>query len=194
MSYDANSAYNANNAYPSGPGTPGPSAMGPSAMGPDGQIRGASSPEDLSLPLYGASFGQAVKRFFKKYATFSGRASRSEYWWVYLFRFLVQLIPMILVIIGSVLVSGPALADPYATTPPEPSGPGLALLLIGGILSVLLGLAMIIPTLAVAWRRLHDANLAGPFWFLSLIPSVGSIIVIVLTILPPKPEGQRFDV
>lgn len=35
----------------------------------------------LSAPLYGASFPQAVSRFFRKYATFSGRASRSEYWW-----------------------------------------------------------------------------------------------------------------
>ncbi len=38
----------------------------------------------LSQPLYGASIGQAVSRFFKKYATFSGRASRSEFWWWYL--------------------------------------------------------------------------------------------------------------
>ncbi|MDQ0577416.1 hypothetical protein QFZ29_003639 [Agromyces albus] len=35
----------------------------------------------LSAPLYGASLGQAVSRFFRKYATFTGRASRSEYWW-----------------------------------------------------------------------------------------------------------------
>jgi hypothetical protein len=35
----------------------------------------------LDKPLYGATFGQAISRFFKKYATFSGRASRSEYWW-----------------------------------------------------------------------------------------------------------------
>lgn len=45
---------------------------------------GATDPRDLTLPLYGATFGQAVTRFFRSYARFSGRASRSEYWWVQL--------------------------------------------------------------------------------------------------------------
>ena len=43
----------------------------------------------LWAPLYGASLPQAFQRFFKKYADFSGRASRSEYWWWYLVSFLV---------------------------------------------------------------------------------------------------------
>jgi hypothetical protein len=42
------------------------------------------APPALSQPLYGASIVQAITRFFKKYATFSGRASRSEFWWAYL--------------------------------------------------------------------------------------------------------------
>src|SRR5690606_29038768 len=46
----------------------------------------------LDQPLHGASLPQAVSRFFRKYATFSGRASRSEYWWVYLFIILVSLV------------------------------------------------------------------------------------------------------
>ncbi|TSI19732.1 DUF805 domain-containing protein [Brevibacterium aurantiacum] len=193
MSYDANSAYNANNAYPAGSG-----AAGPGAMGPGGQIRGAASPDDLSLPLYGASFGQAVKRFFKKYAKFSGRASRSEYWWAALFLFLIQLIPSILYSIGLGMTAGAAsmaAADPYgAQMSAGPSGGALALTAIGGILMLLIGLAIIVPTLALSWRRLHDANFAGPFWFLSFIPGVGGIIVFVLMLLPSKPEGQRFDV
>ncbi|SKV78147.1 Predicted membrane protein [Mycobacteroides abscessus subsp. massiliense] len=45
---------------------------------------GATDPRDLTLPLYGATFGQAITRFFRSYARFSGRASRSEYWWVML--------------------------------------------------------------------------------------------------------------
>ena len=48
------------------------------------QPLGATDPRDLTLPLYGATFGQAVARFFRSYARFSGRASRSEYWWVQL--------------------------------------------------------------------------------------------------------------
>ena len=46
----------------------------------------------LSQPLYGASIGQAITRFFKKYATFSGRASRSEYWWVYLMNSVIGMV------------------------------------------------------------------------------------------------------
>ncbi|SMX99480.1 Protein of unknown function (DUF805) [Brevibacterium aurantiacum] len=98
-------SYDANNAYPAGPGATGPGAMGPGAGGFGGQPRGAASPEDLSLPLYGASFGQAVKRFFKKYTHFSGRASRSEFWWMALFAFLVQLIPMILITVGAIMAA-----------------------------------------------------------------------------------------
>ena len=185
-------SYDANNAYPAGPG-----ANGPGAPGYGAQIRGAASPEDLSLPLYGASFGQAVKRFFKKYAKFSGRASRSEYWWVALFTFLIQLIPGILYGIGAGMSAGAAISasDPYGSSMSTgPSGGALALTAIGGILMFLIWLAMVVPTLAITWRRLHDANLAGPFFFLAFIPGVGGIIVLVLTLLPSKPEGQRFDV
>lgn len=183
-------SYDANNAYPAGPG-----ATGPGAMGPGGQIRGAASPEDLSLPLYGASFGQAVKRFFKKYATFSGRASRSEIWWMALFGFLVQLVPGILAGIGGGMAAATSAVDPYTgQVTSGPSGAAAALIGIGSILGLLIALAMIIPTLAIIWRRLHDGNFAGPFFFLYFIPGVGQIILLVLLLLPSKPEGQRFDV
>ncbi|PRZ15620.1 DUF805 domain-containing protein [Nesterenkonia sandarakina] len=48
------------------------------------QTRTASDPR-LNEPLYGASLGQAIRRFFGKYAHFKGYASRSEYWWIQLF-------------------------------------------------------------------------------------------------------------
>jgi uncharacterized membrane protein YhaH (DUF805 family) len=57
---------------------------------------------DLRLPLRGASFGAAIGRFFKKYADFDGRASRSEYWYSFLFRALVGLI-FIIPILGWVI-------------------------------------------------------------------------------------------
>ncbi len=184
MSYDANSAYPAYPAQPAGPG---------------GTIAGASNPDDLSLPLYGASFAQAVKRFFKKYATFSGRASRSEYWWIALFMFLLQLVPLILMMVGGGMLAGSAASvdpsDPYASSAAvdAASGPASVLMIIGGILIGIIILATIVPTIALSWRRLHDANFPGPLFFLNLIPSVGSLIVLILMLMPPKPEGQRFD-
>lgn len=180
MSYDAKNAY-----------APGSGATGPGTMDPSASIRGATSPEDLSLPLYGASSGEAVKRFFRSYATFSGRASRSEYWWSALFTGLVQIIPIAPILIGANGAVGSTASDPYAAA--APSVPSMAILVTGIILSILLFLAMVIPYLAVTWRRLHDANFAGPFYFLTLVPNVGTVILFVLLIMPSKPEGQRFD-
>lgn len=57
---------------------------------------------------------------------------------------------------------------------------------------IVVGLGIVIPSWAIAWRRLHDANLAGPLALLSFVPIVGGIITLVLTVLPPKPEGRRF--
>ncbi|VEW10581.1 Predicted membrane protein [Brevibacterium casei] len=59
---------------------------------------------------------------------------------------------------------------------------------------IIVMLALLVPTLAISWRRLHDANLAGPFWFLTFIPGVGGLIVLALMLMPSKPEGRRFDV
>lgn len=171
-------------------------------------IRGAASPDDLSLPLYGATFPQAVKRYLRKFTTFSGRASRSEYWWVALFIFLVTLIPNILFVTGVVMGAASAAAQrepvvfdsstgsqTYYTQPGILEIPGArTLILIGLVLLALIWLATIVPSLALIWRRLHDANFPGPFYFLSLIPSIGGIILFVLVLLPSKPEGQRFDV
>ena len=61
------------------------------------------------------------------------------------------------------------------------------------VVLVILLIAVIIPNLALAWRRLHDANLSGGFYFLTLIPSIGSLIILVLVLLPSSPYGERFD-
>src|SRR5690606_28405899 len=170
--------------------------------GPGEPFDGASNPDDLTRPLYGASFGHAIKRFFKNYANFKGRASRSEYWWAALFMFLLQLIPTVLYMIGLGSMATSAASnmevDEYGNVTMAPgaeavSGGGGALFGVGLILLIVIGLAVLIPAIAISWRRLHDANFAGPFWFLSLT-SIGAIVVLVFTLLPPKPEGRRFDV
>lgn len=139
----------------------------------------------LTQPLYGASFGQAVSRFFKKYATFSGRASRSEYWWVALF--LGLLWGVLGGVLGAILGATGAIKSDGSL---EATGPAVALFVVWG----LIGLALVIPGIALTVRRLHDGNFSGWLYLLHLIPSVGSIIVLVLTLLPSNPEGRRFDV
>lgn len=146
----------------------------------------SESSASLSQPLYGASLPQAVARFFRKYATFCGRASRSEYWWVWLAQFLVGLVT------ATLIAAGGGYDFQYLTS--GGVAPTSPLITIGYVLSTLISLATLVPWLAVIWRRLHDANLAGPMFFLTFIPIVGGIILIVLLTLPSKPEGARFDV
>ena len=145
---------------------------------------GYSNAVPLSQPLYGASLGDAVRRFLKKYATFTGRASRSEYWWWYLVSFIVTG-----VLQGLALATGGvgALAEDGT---PQALGAGYW---IFTILLLIWALATIVPSIAVLVRRLHDANFSGFFAFLALVPFVGGLIVLILTILPSKPEGARFD-
>lgn len=139
----------------------------------------ATGPTPLSAPLYGATFRQAIERFFMKYADFTGRASRSEYWWWALAYFIVvAVLDLLAVALGSVGSNGGG------------QGP---LAVVISVLLVVWSLGTLIPYLALTWRRLHDANYAGPFFFLGLIPFVGGIIVLIFTLLPSNPAGARFD-
>jgi uncharacterized membrane protein YhaH (DUF805 family) len=134
----------------------------------------------LDAPLRGASFGQAFSRFFKKYATFHGRASRSEFWWWFL---------------ASTVISGVLYGIAAATGGMMDFNDGMATPRWGfaSILYSLWGLAILIPWLALSWRRLHDTNRSGAWWFIGLIPVVGGIILLVFFLLQPDPAGARFD-
>jgi uncharacterized membrane protein YhaH (DUF805 family) len=146
----------------------------------------ASAP--LDKPLYGATFAQAIQRFFKKYATFSGRASRSEYWWVALF---IAAVLIVIWVPGFIVgtATGTPSTDAYgrATITPGPA------FIPFPIIGVLFYLAVLIPGIAVTVRRLHDGGFSGGFFFLSFIPSVGGLIIFILALLESKPEGARFD-
>lgn len=146
-----------------------------------------TSPQTSAIPLdapyYGAPIGEAVSRFWKKYATFSGRASRSEYWWWYLVSVIVNNVFNVLAFaLGGY---GLQMDGRYAT----PGAGASVVFVLWGIWA----LATIIPGLALLIRRLHDTDRSG-FWVLiSLVPIVGSIIVLVFTVLGPNPTGARFD-
>jgi uncharacterized membrane protein YhaH (DUF805 family) len=156
----------------------------------------------LDQPYYGASFAVAIARFFKKYATFSGRASRSEFWWSFLFLAVVETVLSIPVLGWTIrfteAVMRYALDTSRAINPsdvlPEryfqglmPTGLELASLLAVSVFS----LAALIPSIAVSWRRLHDAGFSGLFWLFNLA-NLG-IVPLIMCILPSKPDGARFD-
>jgi len=142
---------------------------------------GAASATPLEMPYYGIGFVDAIKRGFKKYATFSGRASRSEYWWWYLFTFLVYLV------LGVPLyVVGIATSRDGGWTPGT-----LAIPLI--ILLTVFALGIIVPSLALTVRRLHDAGYSGLLALLFLIPYVGGLVILIFALLPSSPAGAKYD-
>lgn len=138
----------------------------------------------LSQPLYGATFGQAASRFFAKYATFSGRASRSEFWWSYLLFFIIV---MPLAALAGITIG--LTGEPTASGGVRITAPGVIALIVVGLIV----LALLIPRISVTVRRLHDANFSGWIFLLVLIPQIGGLIVLIFNILPSNPEGARFD-
>jgi uncharacterized membrane protein YhaH (DUF805 family) len=140
----------------------------------------------LSDPYDGATFRIALDRFWKKYATFTGRASKSEYWWAVLFIAITGAVVNVIDAAGliSMNLSSASATQPFAPSP---------LFVIGAILVGLWGLALIVPIYAVTVRRLHDTNRSGWFILMGFIPYAGPIILLVFTLGNSNPLGQRFD-
>ena len=101
-------------------------------------------------------FSEAVRTVLNKYATFEGRARRSEYWYF-------TLLSVILSIAAQVIGGGGR-------------NGGLITLLLLGVLC-LVSLALLIPGIAVSVRRLHDTGRSGWFLLIALIPLVGGILL-----------------
>lgn len=134
-------------------------------------------------PVSGASWGPIVAFktvVFRRYATFTGRASRSEYWWFALADFLISIVLLAVAGILALLLGG-VTGDP---------GVGLAVFGLFYILFLLASLAILVPGIAVAVRRLHDGGFSGWFLLLSLIPYVGGIVMLVFMLLPSAPPNQ----
>lgn len=158
--------------------------------GPWEPFEGAASADDLSRPLYGARFGQAVSRFFRGYVRFSGRASLSEFWYARLFVVVISAVCLVLLYTG-LAMTGAFVSSDSRLNDPGQNPVGFALFVAGVLGFFAVEIAVALPTIAITWRRLHDANLAGPWWFLS--PIFGGLIVLVLTLMQSKPAGRRFD-
>lgn len=106
----------------------------------------------------------------RKYAIFSGRARRKEYWFFVLFNALFAIAAAIL---DNIL--------------------GLAFREVGyGPIYLLYALATIVPGLAVSVRRLHDIGKSGWFILLGLIPCVGGIILLVFSVMPGDPGHNQY--
>jgi uncharacterized membrane protein YhaH (DUF805 family) len=105
----------------------------------------------------------------KKYAVFSGRARRREYWMFTLVNFVITIL---LMIIDGAL----GLGDRGGMGP----------------LRAVYTLAVLIPGIAVSVRRLHDVGRSGWWLFIALIPCVGGIILLVFMVQDGQPEPNEY--
>ncbi|MGA8211677.1 MAG: DUF805 domain-containing protein [Nocardioidaceae bacterium] len=108
------------------------------------------------------SFTEAVSSCFRQYAGFSGRARRSEFWYFALFLLLLNIVMTLL--------------DPTANDS----------------LVSLVGLLLLVPTIAVTVRRLHDTNRTGWWVLVGLVPLAGFIVLLVFEVLDSTPGPNRF--
>ena len=106
----------------------------------------------------------------KKYAVFSGRSRRKEYWYFVLFNIIVAIV----------------LAGIDALLGTRSSSSSI------GLLSGIYGLAVIIPSLAVTVRRLHDIDRSGWWIFINLIPLIGAIVLLVFAVSEGTPGNNRY--
>jgi uncharacterized membrane protein YhaH (DUF805 family) len=133
------------------------------------------------------SFVEAIKVCFHKYATFDGRASRSEFWWFYLFTSLVLLAGYMVQGLFSLFVSlfGVAVRNNYLA-----GVTGLVSFAMSVALFAL-AIALMIPLLAVGCRRLHDRDQSGWLQLLMVVPC-GSIVLIVFWVLEGNPGPNPY--
>ncbi|WP_049510012.1 DUF805 domain-containing protein [Streptococcus pseudopneumoniae] len=113
----------------------------------------------------------AYKNFFKGYVDFTGRSTRSEYWWIWLTN-MILLVPFYSAYFK-------VLANPRNEA---------ALVALGGIaiIYMIFGLALILPMLALTVRRLRDAGFHWALIFIIFIPMVGPLALLALLAMPTK--------
>ena len=128
------------------------------------------TPQMTGRPAQMMGFMDAAKNaIMNNYANFSGRASRSEYWWFVLFYFALA-IPAALIdsIIGIELIPG---YGPFA---------------------IILIIAFFLPNISLVVRRLHDTGRSGWMYLIGLIPCVGFIILLVFLVQDGEPHPNAY--
>ena len=118
----------------------------------------------------------AIKTVLGKYATFSGRATRPEYWW--------WLLATIILFTVLGLIDGGLIAPMmgFETFSPDAGQP----------VSMVVSLALLLPNLAVAVRRLHDNDRSGWWLLLSLIPLLGTLVLLYFFVQRGTEGSNRF--
>lgn len=109
----------------------------------------------------------------RKYAVFEGRARRKEYWYFTLFNFLIMVVLQILKVI--------------ATESGDNAGATLF-----EVLYILYILGVIVPSLTLSVRRLHDTGHSGWWCFIAFLPIIGSIVLLVWFVSDSNPQANPY--
>jgi len=126
---------------------------------------------------------------WKKYATFSGRARRSEFWVFMLINNVIAFILWGITMKGAATYAH-AVAEAAQQGMPAPAYSGGSPMIVG--LLILFSLIILLPSLAVSVRRLHDTGRSGWFFFLGFIPIVGGIIMLVLYCIDSQAGDNQY--
>jgi len=124
-----------------------------------------TTPTPLDGPAPALGFGDAVATCLEKYATFSGRASRSEFWYFVVAAILANLVASI------------ATSLVFANEPE-----------VGAIMSLLISFVILIPVVAAGVRRLHDTGRSGWWYLLAAIP-IANIALLIMLAEAPRPTA-----
>jgi uncharacterized membrane protein YhaH (DUF805 family) len=111
----------------------------------------------------------SYKAFWTNYFNFKERASRSEYWWAALVNGIISLVLNITYVVSTTI--------PFSA-----------------FLAMLFGLVIVIPSLSLTVRRLHDTNKSGWFFLIVFIPVIGSLVILIFTLLPSVDVNNRYDI
>jgi uncharacterized membrane protein YhaH (DUF805 family) len=118
----------------------------------------------------------AVKAVLSKYATFSGRAPRSEFWW---FTLAVIILSLILSVIDGAVLAPMLGFEAFAEEAGNPLG-------------VIGSLVLLLPSLALAVRRLHDIDRSGWWYFIIIVPIIGPLVLLYWYIQPGTDGSNQF--
>lgn len=134
-------------------------------------VLASPGPAALGVPVVSSAtppltFVEAVRTCFQKYIDFTGRTKRSEYWYFVLFTVLGS---AILTVVEDIVSRGET-----------------------HFLAPLFSLAVLLPSLAVLVRRLHDTDRSGWWAFLTLFPVIGNLVLIWFCVQPSAKGTGRF--
>ena len=125
------------------------------------------------MELFNRYFLDTIKN---RYAQFTGRASRSEFWYFALFYFILDIVA---IMIDALLI------NPILGVSPAQAGQG-------GFIQMIFALGLLVPSIALGIRRLHDTGKSGWWYLLVFIPVIGWLLLLYFYVTDSQPGSNQY--